>query len=162
MPHERLGRPYGDALGVTIDDLQDVLDETVWYYYDPDGNVTRIVRRRDLDRYYRSKRLIYNNSGQVQDVNGERRDEIDELEWHERPAHTTPVYALTDKALSWNDAWTYAESRGGTLATADVQAYNGIHDLFLPEPGYGSTSLANGEIGELSWRPPEGQTQGAW
>ncbi len=36
----------------TIDDPQDVLVETVWYYYDADGNVTRIVRKRDLDGYY--------------------------------------------------------------------------------------------------------------
>jgi len=54
-----------------IDDAYDTEDETVWYTYDLNGNVTRVIRKYDNSDQYRSTWMTYDSSGKVHYVIGE-------------------------------------------------------------------------------------------
>ena len=55
----------------TIDDEHDTDDEEVWYTYDYNGNVTRVIRRYADEDQYRSTWLVYDSGARVQYVIGE-------------------------------------------------------------------------------------------
>ena len=59
-----------------VDDPSTGTLETVWYYYDADGNVNRIVRQYAGDAQYRATRLVYNQAGQVEYVVGQTCNEV--------------------------------------------------------------------------------------
>jgi len=80
---------------------QEIIEE-VWYYYNNDGNVTRIVRHMTGDDRYRAPRFVYNGAGMVEYVTGETWSAIDELDWIEDGSGSE--YALTNTEMTWAEA----------------------------------------------------------
>ena len=97
-----------------IDDQYDEEDEQVWYTYDLNGNVTRIVRQYADDDQYRSTWLVYDRGGRVSYVIGETWNS-DDLDW-QAGGEEGCEYALSNDAYTWLGARAYAQSRGGDLA----------------------------------------------
>jgi len=98
----------------TIDDEYDNDDEEVWYTYDYNGNVTRVIRRYADEDQYRSTWLVYDSGGRVRNVIGETWND-DGLDWW-TGGEAGYEYALTEDANTWADARGDAQSRGGDLA----------------------------------------------
>ncbi len=131
--------------------------EDVWYYYDVNGNVLRIVRLTDGAAQYESTGFVYNKGGMVEYVVGETWNAIEEVEWHE--GGSAFEYALTPEPMTWAAAQAYAESRGGDLVWISSQMWEWLTDTFAPPPGGGTVSYWVG-----AYQDPQGvePDQGWW
>ena len=131
---EEYGSCSNRLMTYQIDDPSTGDLETVWYYYDYDGNVKRIVRYIDGDARYRSTWFVYNTGGQVEYVVGEEWEAIEELGWKYNDALHLE-YAVTTTEMTWDDARAYAQSRGGDLASIGLQVESWIWEYFRPDSG---------------------------
>ncbi len=108
--------------------------EDVWYYYDVNGNVLRIVRLADGAGQYESTGFVYNKGGMVEYVVGETWNAIGEVEWHEGPGSLWE-YALTPEPMTWAGARAYAQSRGGDLIVVYGGWFDWLAETFGPASG---------------------------
>ncbi len=106
----------------------------VWYYYDVNGNVIRIVRLADGAAQYESTGFVYNKGQMVEYVVGETWNAVEEVEWHRAPSSGWE-YALTPEPMTWAAAQAYAESRGGDLVIPYLQLWDWLAETFHPAAG---------------------------
>ncbi len=108
--------------------------EDVWYYYDVNGNVIRIVRLADGAPQYESTRFVYNGGAMVEYVVGETWTAVEEVEW-QYPDGGGSEYALTPELMTWDAARAYAQSRGGDLAIPYAHLWDWLAATFHPASG---------------------------
>jgi hypothetical protein len=146
-----------------IDDPADTLDETVWYYYDIEGNVERIVRKLDAEATYHSTKFVYNMGQSVRYVIGEEWDD-DGLNWVRRETGGPAIeYLLTPSAMDWDDAVAYALSKGGVLASMYFEEdYDWVHGTFEPDSGYGEQRYWVGAYQDPNGNEPEPDGDWKW
>jgi len=137
-------------------DPRDSLDETVWYYYDIEGNVVRIVRKYAAEGRFRSVRMVYNPQGLVRYVVGEEWS-LDPLTWQRPSASATTEYALTEDSYTWSGGQGYAASRGGDLANLEP-AFEWLRESYEPDGGYEVQGYWVGAI----QIPPGGEPDEDW
>ncbi len=129
--------------------------EDVWYYYDVNGNVLRIVRLADGAAQYESTGFVYNKGQMVEYVVGETWNAIEEVEWH-NPDDGGTEYALTPEPMTWAGARAYAQSRGGDLAIM----WGGLFDWFAATFG-AETGTVERWVG-ASQDPQGAEPLGGW